>query len=218
MNFFSNDFSTFCEEHGIIHQNSVPYTPQQNGFAKRKNRTLVDIVNVMILSAKLPFNLWGEALLIACHVHNRVPSKKIKVSPYELWNRRKPNLDYIKVWGCFAFYSFYRVVNPKITKLRPRAIKSVFVGYTENLKAYRLLGLNSNIVVESRDVEFIEDKFSKDFMDALIPTQTQQGDSNPNTTLGGTKRIESGSPSKQRKSQKIRKVKDFGPDFISYQV
>ena len=52
----------------------------------------------------------------------------------------------------------------------------------------------------------------------MIPTQTQQGDSNPNTTLGGTKRIESGSPSKQRKSQKIRKVKDFGPDFISYQA
>ena len=97
MNFFSNDFSTFCEEHGIIDQNSVPYTPQQNGLAERKNRTLVDIVNVMILSAKLPFNLWGEALLTTCHVHNRVPSKKIKVSPYELWNGRKPNLDYIKV-------------------------------------------------------------------------------------------------------------------------
>ena len=94
----------------------------------------------------------------------------------------------------------------------------MFVGYAENLKAYRLLGLNSNIVVESRDEEFIEDKFNKDSMDALIPTQTQQGDSNPNTTLGGTKRIESGSPSKQRKSQKIRKVKDFGPDFISYQA
>ena len=116
MNFFSNDFSTFCEEHGIIHQNSVPYTPQQNGLAKRKNRTLVDIVNVMILSAKLPFNLWGEALLTTCHVHNRVPSKKIKVSPYELWNGRKPNLDYIKMWGCFAFYSFYRVVDKKKKK------------------------------------------------------------------------------------------------------
>ena len=53
-------------------------------------------------------------------------------------------------------------------------------------------------------------------MDALIPTQIQQGDSNPNTTLGGTKRIESGSPSEQRKSLRIRKVKDFGPNFISY--
>ena len=55
------------------------------------------MVNAMILSAELPLNLWGEALLTICHMHNRVPSKKIKISPYELWNGRKPNLDYIKV-------------------------------------------------------------------------------------------------------------------------
>ena len=109
-------------------------------------------------------------MFTACHVHNKVPSKKIKVSPYELWNGRKPNLDYIKVWRCFVFY---RVVNPKRIKLGPRVMKSVFVGYAENSKAYRLLDLNSNTVVESRDIEFIEDKFSKDSMDALIPTQTQ---------------------------------------------
>ena len=82
--YFPNDFSTFCEEYGIIHQSSAPYTPQQNGLTERKNRTLIDMVNVVILSAKLPFNLWGKALLTACYVHNRVPSKKIKVSPYEL--------------------------------------------------------------------------------------------------------------------------------------
>ena len=111
------------------------------------------MVNVMILSAELPFNLWGEALLTACHVHNRIPSKKIKVSQYELWNGGKPNLDYIKVWECVAFY---RVVDPKRTKLGPRVMKSVFVGYAENSKAYRLLDLNSNTMVESRDVEFIE--------------------------------------------------------------
>ena len=35
--YFPNDFSTFCEKHGIIHQSSVPYTPQQNGLAERKN-------------------------------------------------------------------------------------------------------------------------------------------------------------------------------------
>ena len=68
--YFPNDFSTFCEEHGIIHQSLAPYTLKQNGLAERKNRTLVDMVNVMILSAELPFNLWGAALLIACHVHN----------------------------------------------------------------------------------------------------------------------------------------------------
>ena len=103
------------------------------------------MINVMILSAKLPLNLWRYALLTAYHVHSRIHSKKIKVSSYELWNRRKPNLDFIKVWGCLAFY---RVLDPKRTKLGPRAMKSVFVGYAENSKAYRLLDLSSNTVVE----------------------------------------------------------------------
>ena len=55
--YFPNDFSKFCEEYGIIHQSSTPYTPQENGLAERKNRTLVDMVNAMILSAKLPFKI-----------------------------------------------------------------------------------------------------------------------------------------------------------------
>ena len=70
----------------------------------------------------------------------------------------------------WAYLAFYRVVDPKRTKLGPRVMKSVFVGYAENSKAYRLLDLSSNTMVESRDVEFIEDKFNKDFMDVLIPT------------------------------------------------
>jgi hypothetical protein len=62
------------------------YTPQNNVLVERKNRTLVDMVNVMLLNAKLPNNLWGEALLAACHIHNRVLSKKLNVSSYEAWN------------------------------------------------------------------------------------------------------------------------------------
>jgi hypothetical protein len=62
------------------------YTPQNNGLVERKNRTLVDMVNAMLLNAKLPNNLWGEALLAACHIHNRVISKKLNVSSYEAWN------------------------------------------------------------------------------------------------------------------------------------
>ena len=98
----------------------------------------------------------------------------------------------------------------------PKAIESVFVGYAENSKAYRLLDLSSNTMVESRDVEFIEDKFNEDPMDALIPTQTQQSDSNTNTTLDGIERIESGSPSEQRKSQRIGKLKEFMWMICSY--
>jgi transposase InsO family protein len=45
--YFSNDFDLFCTEHGIIHERTPPYSPQSNGVAERKNRTLSDLVNAM---------------------------------------------------------------------------------------------------------------------------------------------------------------------------
>ena len=214
--YFSTEFSNFCEEHGIIHQQTAPYTPQQNGLAERKNRTLVDMVNSMLLNAKLPLNLWGEALLSACHFHNRITSRKTKVSPYELWNGRKPNLRYLKVWGCIAFY---RVTDPKRTKLGPRALKSLFVGYAENSKAYRLLDLSSNTIVESRDVEFIENRFKDDSNanQSLNPNiiQTPTDVITPSTS---SKRKITNEQTEIRRTQRIRKEKSFGPDFISSQA
>ena len=68
--------------------------------------------------------------------------------------------------GCIAYF---RVTNPKRTKLGDRAIRSVFVGYAVNSKAYRLLDLDSNIITESRDVEFFEDRFSKDIENSDTP-------------------------------------------------
>ena len=50
-------FDRFCQEHGIIHQNFAPYTPQQNGIDERKNRTLKEMMNAMLISSRLPQNL-----------------------------------------------------------------------------------------------------------------------------------------------------------------
>lgn len=52
--YFSSDFNSFCEQHGIVHQCSAPRTPEQNGLAERKNRTLVDMINAMLMYAKFP--------------------------------------------------------------------------------------------------------------------------------------------------------------------
>lgn len=149
--YFPNDFNIFCEEHGIVHECSAPRTPEQNGLAERKNRTFQEMINAMLLHSELPLNLWGEALLAACHILNRIPLKKNKISPYELWKGRKPNIGYFKVWGCLAYY---KNTDPKRTKLGPRGIRCAFVGYATNSKAYRLLNLESNVIIESRDVEF----------------------------------------------------------------
>ena len=71
-------FKKFCEENGIIHEVTAPCTPKQNGIAKRKNRTLKDTMNAMLISSGLPSNMWGEAIISACHVLNRVPHKRLE--------------------------------------------------------------------------------------------------------------------------------------------
>ena len=56
--YFSNNFTSFCEEHGIIHERTPPYSPQSNGVAERKNRTLTDLVNAMLDAAELSKEWW----------------------------------------------------------------------------------------------------------------------------------------------------------------
>ena len=55
----SNPFNTFCEEHGIIHEIAPPYSPESNGVVERKNGTLKDMLNAMLVSSGAPLNLWG---------------------------------------------------------------------------------------------------------------------------------------------------------------
>ncbi|GJR04813.1 zinc finger, CCHC-type containing protein, partial [Tanacetum coccineum] len=83
----------------LIHQRTAPYTPQQNGVAERKNRVLQDMINAMLVSAILPKNLWGEALLIACHISLRInfvmiQQAQMKFAPRRSERARKErNLD-----------------------------------------------------------------------------------------------------------------------------
>ncbi|GJZ62910.1 zinc finger, CCHC-type containing protein [Tanacetum coccineum] len=80
----------------IIHETTAPYTPQQNGVAKRKNRALKEIVNSMLSYSGLSEGFWGEAMLTACYLLNMVSNKRNKTTPYELWFSAKdiiPNSD-----------------------------------------------------------------------------------------------------------------------------
>jgi len=67
----SLDMSSFCEMYGIIHEVTPPYTPRSNGNAERKNHTLLDMVNAMLVSFGLSKNMWGKTLYSACHILNR---------------------------------------------------------------------------------------------------------------------------------------------------
>jgi hypothetical protein len=73
-----------------------PYSPQSNGVAERKNRTLTDLVNDMLESAGMPYEWCGEDILTVNFVLNRVATKNREVTPYEGWNERKPNVNFLR--------------------------------------------------------------------------------------------------------------------------
>ena len=72
-------------------------TPSQNGVAKRQNRTLKDMVRSMINHFTLLESLWGEAVKTTVYILNRVPSKAIAKTPYELWTSKKPSIRHLHV-------------------------------------------------------------------------------------------------------------------------
>ena len=155
---YESPFGEFCLQHGIVHQTIAPYSPQQNGVAKRKNRTLKDMMNAMLISSGLPQNLWGEAILATNYILNKLPRKKTKKTPYKLWKGKMPSYQFLKVWGCLAKVV---VPTPKRIKIGSNSVDCVFIGYAHNSSAYRFLihksdvpDMNVNTVIESRNAVF----------------------------------------------------------------
>ncbi|KAK1414896.1 hypothetical protein QVD17_30658 [Tagetes erecta] len=80
--FRNHIFNSFCEQRGILRQFSAPRTPQQNGLAERKNRTLVEAARTMLIESKLPIIFWAEAVSCAAYVLNRVLIVKDKKTKF----------------------------------------------------------------------------------------------------------------------------------------
>lgn len=74
LKFTQKSVSSFCDTRGIIHQTSFSHTSQQNGVVERKHRHILDVARTLMSHMRVPKWLWGDAVLIACFLINRMPS------------------------------------------------------------------------------------------------------------------------------------------------
>ncbi|KAK1651156.1 hypothetical protein QYE76_068961 [Lolium multiflorum] len=155
----------FVDDEGIKHEFSAPYTPQQNGVVERKNQTIIEMARTMLSEFNSPHNFWGEAIstavhysnwLFLCPLHNK--------TQYELLTGNKPNVMYIRVFGCKCLVKNNK---GKLGKFETRTIEGTFVGYAENSHAYRYYNKSTGAIEVSCDVVFLEDNGSQ--VEQVVP-------------------------------------------------
>jgi len=93
-------FALFLKECEIVPQYTMPGKPSMNGVAERRNQTLKNMTRSMISHSSLPESLWGEALKTVVYILNRVPSKAVNKTPYELWIGKRSSIKHLHIWGC----------------------------------------------------------------------------------------------------------------------
>ena len=163
----------FVNEEGIKHEFSAPYTPQQNGVVERKNRTIIEMARTMMSEFKSPHNFWGEAISTAVHYSNRLFLRPLhNKTPYELLMGNKPNVMYIRVFGCKCLVKNKK---GKLGKFESRTIEGIFVGYAEDSHAYRYYNKSNGAIEVSCDVEFLENNGSQ--AEQFVSCDAGDGDS-----------------------------------------
>nr|GFD33394.1 retrovirus-related Pol polyprotein from transposon TNT 1-94 [Tanacetum cinerariifolium] len=124
------------------------------GVVERRNRTLVEAARTMLTFANLPSFIWAEAIAIACFTQNRsIIHIRFDKTPYELINKRKPNIKFFRVFGCRCYLlNDYEDVG----KLRAKGDIRVFVGYSKESAAFRIYNKRTRKIHESVNVNFDE--------------------------------------------------------------
>ena len=165
--YISNEFKTYLQDHGIRHQLTVAYTPQQNGVAERMNRTLMDCVRSLLHTAQLEKKFWAEALATAVYIRNRVISRSLpkNTTPYQRWMGQTPDLSNLRVFGSKCWFVLPKI---KVQKLDARSKEGIMIGYSQQSKGYKIWDPESSSLVVSRDVTF--DENSVDSLEIPLPT------------------------------------------------
>ncbi|GKA01683.1 putative ribonuclease H-like domain-containing protein [Tanacetum coccineum] len=139
----------------VIREFSVARTPQQNGVAERKNRTLIETTRTMLVDLLLPNVFWAEVVNTACYVLKRVLSKPHNKTPYELIIGRPPSISFMRPFGCLV--TILNTLDP-LGKFDGKAEEGFLVGHSVNSKAFKVFNSQTKKVKENLHVNFLENK------------------------------------------------------------
>ncbi|GJW71471.1 putative ribonuclease H-like domain-containing protein [Tanacetum coccineum] len=144
---------------GIQREYSIARTPQQNGVAERKNRTLIEAARTMLADSLLPIQFWAEAVHTACYVLNRVLVTKPQMkTPYELLMGKSPNISFMKPFGCPL-----TILNTldHLGKFEGKSEEGYLLGYSTNNKGFRVYNRVTRKVQDCLHVDFLEDQINQ---------------------------------------------------------
>ncbi|GJU56758.1 retrotransposon protein, putative, ty1-copia subclass [Tanacetum coccineum] len=181
-------FAHLCAKHKIRHEFTTPYSPKQNGITERKNRTLKEIVNAMLISSGLRQDMWEEAILMATYLLNKIHRKEKEETPYEPVDGKKTIISVLMSMGV----SSKDIQKDTVTESRNASFfENIFPCLTKKT------GSSSGT-----DEEVIQDKRQRDNNDLQDERQDQPDE----------QEVE------PRKRKRTRTEKLFGPDFVYFMV
>jgi hypothetical protein len=151
--FKNSRFKTFCRDLGLEHQFSSPYVAFQNGVVERKNCSLCEMARMMLDEHRTPRRYWAEAVNTACLVGNQIFLRAfLNKMFYELMHGRAPRVSHFRAFGCRCFI----LKKGRVDKFESRSSDGIFLGYASDSRAFRVLNLDTNLVMETCEVTFDE--------------------------------------------------------------
>ena len=100
----SNEFLKYCSAEGIKKGHTMPHTPQQNGVAEWKNRTMVGVAKAMLFDHGSPLFLRAEEYRTAVYIQNRCPHTALgRKTPEEVFTGTRPDVDHLRIFGSVCY-------------------------------------------------------------------------------------------------------------------